>query len=730
MLAPDSVDDPAQGCRPARRWRSHALRLSLLLPAAVLAAANGHTVSYVIYISGAARLGRTASVMVAVLAFACLGTLIALLPRVIVVWLGAALVGVLAGALVTDLQLHAHLPRGVIFSAAALSLAQLVLLALVARRVPAAVWRVRHARLVDLWPVFALALGLMATTAAYVLASRRILFWDPMAYWTMTDEIADLVRGGKWAKMAARVVLSAGDEYSLIPAVLPGLLTAQADDQDLLAYMLAVAACYVLPCLITVGAFGFVLARSVAPDLTELAWRKRVGLVVVGGLGSIALLPHFLEIFLRNVMLDSGGVVLIVALAFAWHRLVLATLIPPPAGGQCGVLPLLAAAVSVGGLSVTAFVFRRWYLFDVLGLAGASGAWLLVRLSRAWPHPNHCLARLGIAATAAALTALVLGPAVIGQWVAQWGHRDYVESYAAYWVDWTATLAEFKWYFGYAVPAALGIFAAALLWHGRTPALLTLLMLATAVAVVGFHHVQGLGLQHYYLVMPLLGGLAAAGSILAARRLGSLVVLPVLAAALWFLGLAPRHSGPVIAAVQPIGVDLRPQWNGDAAELARLGRWLEANLAPGNHYCVAASSNVINWSVVSNVWQIDAALRSTGIVSAAVLALPEVDPRDGPPDNRLQSCNLLITAEPPQTSLRPQDQQNILLVLDDVKHGRGIGQAFSPAGAVFHLPSGSILTTYRMTRPIAPQELQDIRGRFYATKGAEASRYQQRFGPP
>jgi hypothetical protein len=34
----------------------------------------------------------------------------------------------------------------------------------------------------------------------------------------------------------------AGDEYSLIPAVLPGILTAPASDQDLLAYMLAVAA--------------------------------------------------------------------------------------------------------------------------------------------------------------------------------------------------------------------------------------------------------------------------------------------------------------------------------------------------------------------------------------------------------------------------------------------------------------------------------------------------------
>ena len=82
---------------------------------------------------------------------------------------------------------------------------------------------------------------------------------------------------------------------------------------------------------------------------------------------------------------------------------------------------------------------------------------------------------------------------------------------------------------------------------------------------------------------------------------------------------------------------------------------------------------------------------------------------------------MIITVEPPQTRLRPQDQQNILLVLDDVEHGRGVGQAFSPTWAVLSLPSGIVLTAYRMTRPIAPRELQDIRHRFYATKGAEAA---------
>jgi len=376
-----------------------------------------------------------------------------------------------------------------------------------------------------------------------------------------------------------------------------------------------------------------------------------------------------------------------------------------------------------------AFVFRRWYVFDALGLAIASGAWLLVGMLRAWPQPNHVLSRLGIAAATAALTGLILGPTVIGQWVAQWDHRESVEIYAAWWFGWANLLATFKGDFGYAVPVALGIFATVLLWRGRTPAMLTLLILATTVAVVGFLQVQTPGPQHFYLTMPLLGGLAASGTILAARRLGSLVVLPMLAAALWFLGLAPRYSNSVIAAVQPANVDLRPVWNADDINLVRLGQWLDANLAPGKHYCVAASSMSVNTSKVANIWQIDAALRGTAIVSGVVW-LPDVDTSDGPPNNRLQSCDVMITAEPPQTHLAPQNQQNILLVLNDVTDGRGVGQAFSPTGAIFQLPSGILLAVYRMTRPITPQELQDIRSRFYATKGAEAAHYQQRFGSP
>jgi hypothetical protein len=90
----------------------------------------------------------------------------------------------------------------------------------------------------------------------------------------------------------------------------------------------------------------------------------------------------------------------------------------------------------------------------------------------------------------------------------------------------------------------------------------------------------------------------------------------------------------------------------------------------------------------------------------------------------------MITVEPPQTHMRPHDQQSILLVLDDVAHRRGVGQAFAPAGVTFRLPSGPVLTAYRMTRPVSPQEMQDIRSRFYATKGAESTRYQQRFGLP
>ena len=181
--------------------------------------------------------------------------------------------------------------------------------------------------------------------------------------------------------------------------------------------------------------------------------------------------------------------------------------------------------------------------------------------------------------------------------------------------------------------------------------------------------------------------------------------------------------------LQPSAVDLWPQRDADADELARLGHWLDRELGPQERYCVVASGVAVNSSLVANVWQVDASLID-GKAATRNIELPQVDTRDGPPTDALEHCSLIITATPPQHHLNPSDQQSILLLLDDLLNGRGVGAAYERLDTTFRLPSGVTLEVFRQRHPIGVDALRDLRRRFYDGKGAQASRYEQRFGAP
>src|SRR5262249_34836444 len=148
------------------------------------------------------------------------------------------------------------------------------------------------------------------------------------------------------------------------------------------------------------------------------------------------------------------------------------------------------------------------------------------------------------------------------------------------WYDWSQPFFAFQWYFGLLLPTLCGLLAVVLLFRGRQRTLLVMLILGTLAGVLGFLQIQGPGAPHFYLLMPLLGGLPAAGAILLARQIGSKLTFLILLASGWVLGLAPHHNNRALRAVQPAGVDLWPYRDANADELGRLGRWLESALGP------------------------------------------------------------------------------------------------------------------------------------------------------
>ena len=577
--------------------------------------------------------------------------------------------------------------------------------------------------------LLALVACVLAGVAAYTLASHRILFWDSLNYWEKTRAVAAVARDGlTWGKFV-KLLLSAGDEYSMIPAILPGLIGGAAHDSGLLSYMLAVGLLYVAPTLLALGALGLALAGGLDARLRGLALSHRITLAALGGLAAVALLPRFLEPLLRNFMPDIGGVGIVVALLLAWARLLrrLGERAAPAAGHAWD---MAGAGALVAALSLLGYAFRRWYVFEVAGL-GVAAAMVLLALLRRPPPGRRRAAMLrdtALAAAAAALTTLSGGIPVIEQWAIQWQHRNYAASYASYWSSWADERASFLGSFGLLIPVLALLPPLAGLLRGRERTLPGLLLLGTAIGITLFYQIQGMGIHHAYLWMPLLGGGAAAGAILLARRLGRRPVAAALLLVGAVLGWAPRSFG-VLAYVEPTWLDLWPHRDADADGLVQLAHWLDGAMTPADRYCVAASSAALNDSTVNNSWQLDPSLLG-GAAQMQEYGMAQVDSRDGPPSVYLRDCSVMVVATPPQLHMaRASDQRNMLLVIEDMLAGTGIGAAFQPADGVFPLPDGAKLLTFRRTRPITDAEFHDIRERFYASKGDEAAAYRARFGP-
>jgi hypothetical protein len=137
---------------------------------------------------------------------------------------------------------------------------------------------------------------------------------------------------------------------------------------------------------------------------------------------------------------------------------------------------------------------------------------------------------------------------------------------------------------------------------------------------------------------------------------------------------------------------------------------------------------------LANAWQVDPSLIDG---KAAVRAwqdwrqpVPEVDSHDGPATNALEVCSIMIVATPAQTHLRPSEQQSVLILANEMLNADGVGAAYDRLDDTYRLPSGTTLFVFRKRRPIGDEAIRDLRRRFYDSKGASATQYEARFGPP
>lgn len=167
----------------------------------------------------------------------------------------------------------------------------------------------------------------------------------------------------------------------------------------------------------------------------------------------------------------------------------------------------------------------------------------------------------------------------------------------------------------------------------------------------------------------------------------------------------------------------------DAPELKRLGTWLAHRVAPGDRYCVLASSTTLNLSLSAGIWQLDPRDPQLLWLKTKAIPLSEVDTMSGPRPRDIAQCSVVLIGEPLQTHLAAENQQAVIIPAKDILTGSGIGAAFKKLPDEFTLSRGVRVLAYARIRPITEAELLDLRRRFYESQGNRRSQLMTLFGP-
>ena len=529
-------------------------------------------------------------------------------------------------------------------------------------------------------------------------ASRPLLFSDFMICRLFSTDVAQLVRDGAAFTLPAAVVQSISTEYSLLPALLPGVALAATDPLSPWVYEASIAALYGAPAILALAFWARRLAFSAgaAPRRLSLFIAALAVCVAAPGLASLIAMG----------MPDIGGVALTV-LALELARRLALRLSEQNAGAP------IALAVQLVATLFLMFLFRRWYLFASAGVATALSLELAALAFAGRLRRRELLT----AGAAAGLVGLALSAPVAIVWLNDLQSHDYALIYAGYNYGLSTLLTYFGDLYGVAILALAGCACATLFAIRLDNAPLRLTLVASLTAAALQLRVQSPALHHMYLILPLLTAPVAAVALLAPRPaafaglavLASLTLSP--AAAL----VAPAHWLPrILPAPSP-----RP----DLTELLRIRSWIDAVAAPDRRYCALGSNSTFSGVLLDALWQLPPA-RSPDSDPArrASIVLPQVDARDGPIGAEFKGCEFLLVASPTEPHLPRDFMWDVALPSAEALSGEGIGAYYKRTGEVFHLQNGVDVVVMRRAAPVGDEAIAALRERWRAAPRSDAAR--------
>jgi hypothetical protein len=566
------------------------------------------------------------------------------------------------------------------------------------------------ATLVAALPILSIVVVIFAITAWTMSRTTFAYFWDYRNYWAKTEAMYAFLAAGDWAGAVARFVGAYADDYALLPTVLPALTALLTGYPTRIAYDLTLAVLYAAPAYLSVAWLGKRLldgGRGRPASASGKGW-------ALSAFAPLATFPVFLTPHLE-LMPDIGGVALSVAALLLAANMVGEIAGPAIAGAAVGRAgpARMRSSLALGVVLALMFLFRRWFVFEAVGIAACTVVLVCARLLAGSPGGRVALVgRAALAGTTVAFGALALLCWVAFDWSRQLGSHDFANLYASYKSSASGEWRAFSGYFGLA-PLALAAGAFVVLVRSRLDRTLAFLAVGSAiVAALVFLRIQSPGAQHYYLLMPALGALAAALAIQLGRSRG---ILAAATPTLLLLagGCVATWATPAPGWIQrafPSYADWLPRHQPHLAGYRAAVQWLLTPENENRKFCLVASSATINQSVFLELWQVMPMLGKDTFRGRMVL-LGEVDSRSGPPGPAVRDCELLLVGVPFQFHLSGQ-QRTMEIIQEDVVSGAGIGAAYARDFRSFPMDNGIQLRAYVRTRDLTDAEYAGLVKRF------------------
>ena len=534
-----------------------------------------------------------------------------------------------------------------------------------------------------------LALAANLVTALYCARSATVYYWDNAIYWNSSTLLAQQPLDLAQVRLVLESVIT--QEYNYLLAW-PISLVMRVLGAGRYVYLFSLVNLYLLPAL-----WG----------LCVLGRRLRGG----GGL-----LFLFTPVLLYAALL--GYVDVAAAGAAIWAVVLYADAGRPP----------VARGVLAGALLVLTFLLRRYFFFFAATFGIGALAALAVRRTE-W---KAFLSLFG----SAALCSLYFAQHFL---VEQVLNARYSDLYSAYDQGRLADLTNFARYFGVVMLAAAlcaGVFLLLRRPERRYGAVHCLVQLAACFLL--FTRVQTHGMQHLLLYVPSLCWLLAEGTAelspakpkqegkrtRSAQRKGWKALRPAVLCA-WVLALCTTVSA-YLPGLDPSPLPFftyTPAARSDLGQLIALRLYMDGLSAQEpKTAAIAASSFTLNTSLYNSI------LRSANIPEAPgpkteILYMADVDKRDGFSWNVL-TADYLVVGDPVQTHLGEENQQVVAYLAHAVLEGTGVGTAYEPLEISFPLQKDTTARIYRRTRPVRPEEYQEISDYLTGLYPDYAERYQ------